>query len=99
MKPNRENGGILAATEPAGTITVAVAVEAPQHAGLSATLDYHCERPLSPGTLVRVPLGKRQVPGIVWDRSPGAAFDAALIKPLGDVLDAMPPLPDRKSVV
>jgi primosomal protein N' (replication factor Y) (superfamily II helicase) len=73
--------------------TVAVAVEAPQHAGLAATLDYNCERPLSPGTLVRVPLGKRQVPGIVWDRADTAAVDAAHIKPVGDVLDAMPPLP------
>ncbi len=72
---------------------VAVAVEAPQHAGLAATLDYHCERPLFPGTLVRVPLGKRQVPGIVWDRVATVALDAAQIKPLGDVLDAMPPLP------
>jgi primosomal protein N' (replication factor Y) (superfamily II helicase) len=73
--------------------TVAVAVEAPQHAGLAATLDYNCERPLSPGTLVRVPLGKRQVPGIVWDRADTAAVDAAHIKPVGDVLDAMPSLP------
>jgi primosomal protein N' (replication factor Y) (superfamily II helicase) len=89
VKPNRESDRILAAPEG----TVAVAVEAPQHAGLGSTLDYHCERPLSPGTLVRVPLGKRQVPGIVWDRAPGAAPDAAQIKPVGDVLDAMPPLP------
>ncbi len=73
--------------------TVAVAVEAPQHAGLGPTLDYHCERPLSAGTLVRVALGKRQVPGIVWERAPGAALDAAQLKPVGDVLDAMPPLP------
>jgi primosomal protein N' (replication factor Y) (superfamily II helicase) len=42
---------------------------------------------------VRVPLGKRQVPGIVWDRGDGAAPLASQIKPLGDVLDAVPPLP------
>ncbi len=72
---------------------VAVAVEAPQHAGLSATLDYLCERTLLPGTLVRVPLGKRHVPGIVWERAPGAAVAAAQLKPVGDVLDAMPALP------
>jgi primosomal protein N' (replication factor Y) (superfamily II helicase) len=86
---SRESGGILGLSEG----TVAVAVEAPQHAGLAATLDYNCERPLLPGTLVRVPLGKRHVPGIVWDRADTAAVDAAHIKPVGDVLDAMPPLP------
>jgi primosomal protein N' (replication factor Y) (superfamily II helicase) len=73
--------------------TVAVVVDAPQHAGLSATLDYRCEHPLSPGTLVRVPLGRRQVPGIVWERAPGPALDAELLKPVGDVLDALAPLP------
>jgi primosomal protein N' (replication factor Y) len=72
--------------------TLAVVVEAPQHAGLSATLDYLCERTLLPGTLVRVPLGKRQVPGIVWERAAGAAVAAAQMKPVGDVLDAMPAL-------
>ncbi len=73
--------------------TLAVAVETPQHAGLAATLDYHCERTLSPGTLVRVPLGKRQVPGVVWDRAAGATLADSQIKPIGDVLDAVPPLP------
>jgi primosomal protein N' (replication factor Y) (superfamily II helicase) len=89
VKSSRESGGISTAPQAA----VAVAIEAPQHAGLGTTLDYHCERTLSPGTLVRVPLGKRQVPGIVWDGAPGGALDAAQIKPIGDVLDAMPPLP------
>jgi len=71
----------------------AVAVETPQHAGLTATLDYHCEHTLPPGTMVRVPLGRRQVPGMVWDRAAGAALDAAKIKPIADVLAAIPPLP------
>jgi len=70
-----------------------VAVETPQHAGLTATLDYHCEHTLPPGTMVRVPLGRRQVPGMVWDRAAGAALDAAKIKPIADVLAAIPPLP------
>jgi primosomal protein N' (replication factor Y) (superfamily II helicase) len=89
VKPNLESSGISTALEG----TLAVAVETPQHAGLGPTLDYCCERPLSLGTLVRVPLGKRQVPGIVWERAPGLVLDGAQIKPLGDVLDAMPPLP------
>ena len=31
-----------------------VAVEAPQHSGLSAPLDYLSEQPIAPGSLVRV---------------------------------------------
>jgi primosomal protein N' (replication factor Y) len=45
---------------------VAVAVDAPQHAGLEALLHYESERPLACGTLVRVPLGRREVTGLVW---------------------------------
>ncbi|MFY7941113.1 MAG: primosomal protein N', partial [Burkholderiaceae bacterium] len=50
--------------------TLQVAVDAPLHSGLSGLLDYTCERPLPPGTLVRVPLGKRDVPGVVWHSTP-----------------------------
>lgn len=93
MKPIRENGHISGAVSVEASTPVAVVVETPQHAGLGATLDYRCERPLTPGTLVRVPLGRRLVPGLVWDRAPGAALDAALVKPVGDVLNSIAPLP------
>jgi primosomal protein N' (replication factor Y) len=92
VKFNRESGAILVVHDGTAPATVAVAVEAPQHAGLSTTLDYLCERPLSPGTLVRVPLGRRQVPGIVWDRGATAAPPALQMKPIADILDAVPPL-------
>lgn len=71
-----------------------VAVETPQHSGLQGTLDYTSERPLSPGTLVRVPLGRREVPGIVW---PGEASSepTLALKPIAQVLDALPPLSTR----
>ncbi len=49
-------------------IRLQVAIETPQHADLGATLDYNSERLLPPGTLVRVPLGRKDVPGIVWPR-------------------------------
>jgi primosomal protein N' (replication factor Y) (superfamily II helicase) len=72
---------------------IAVAVDAPRHAGLSATLDYHHgERSLAPGTLVRVPLGRRQVPGIVWDGAADAVAIDVPTKAVGDVLDAIAPL-------
>jgi primosomal protein N' (replication factor Y) (superfamily II helicase) len=70
----------------------AVAVDAPQHAGLGATLDYLSERPLSPGTLVRVPLGRRDVPGIVWDRAAGPTPGEVELRPVAQVLSHLPPL-------
>jgi primosomal protein N' (replication factor Y) len=50
---------------------VAVAVDAPQHAGLEALLHYESEHALAAGTLVRVPLGRREVTGLVWATVPG----------------------------
>ena len=75
----------------AETVILRVAVEAPQHTGLSAPLDYSSERPLSPGTLVNVPLGKRDVPGIVWHGAPAAAGSVS-IRPISQALEALPPL-------
>jgi primosomal protein N' (replication factor Y) (superfamily II helicase) len=49
---------------------IQVAVETPQHALLDSILSYKCERPLAAGSLVRVPLGKREVTGIVWPAGP-----------------------------
>jgi primosomal protein N' (replication factor Y) (superfamily II helicase) len=68
---------------------VRVAVETPQHAGLADALDYRSEQALAPGTLVKVPLGKREVPGIVW---PGAASEPAQVE-LKNVLQAVTALP------
>jgi primosomal protein N' (replication factor Y) len=78
--------------EAASEVMLRVAVELPYHSALDAPLTYSCERTLSPGTLVRVPLGQRQVLGIVW---PGEveADAAAALRPVGSVLDAIPPLP------
>jgi primosomal protein N' (replication factor Y) (superfamily II helicase) len=82
-----------------------VAVETPLHSGLSGLLDYTCEQTLAPGTLVRVPLGRRDVPGVVWpaqissvsDLPPGLEEISGQGKPLvlrsvSAVLDALPPL-------
>ena len=68
-----------------------VAVEAPQHTGLTGPLDYISERPLPPGTLLSVPLGKRHVPGVVWDGEPDGTSPAAL-RPVSQALGALPPL-------
>jgi primosomal protein N' (replication factor Y) len=79
---------------------VAVAVEAPAHSGLPGPLDYRAERPLAPGTLVRVPLGRREVAGVVWDApANGQAWDgqpaggAEGLRPVLEAFDTLPPLP------
>ena len=49
---------------------ISVAVETPQHTEVSSRLTYLSKHQLPPGTLVRVPLGRREVTGVVW---PGVA--------------------------
>ena len=75
----------------AAFITVRVAVEAPQHSGLLGPLDYLSATPLQPGQLLRVPLGRREVLGIVW-RGPSEAGDRPTMKSVGEVFDRLPPM-------
>ena len=75
------------------TVTLSVAVESPRHASMDSVLDYLSEQPLAPGTLVRAPLGRREVAGLVWDVEPGHQTTAVELRPLAAVLDALPPLP------
>ncbi len=49
---------------------LAVLVATPAHSSISGPLSYRSELPLAPGTLVRVPLGRREVLGLVWDSEP-----------------------------
>jgi primosomal protein N' (replication factor Y) len=51
---------------PAGAYRLRVLVDLPRHSRLEAVLDYLAPEPWPAGTLVRVPLGKREVCGIVW---------------------------------
>ncbi len=67
-----------------------VAVDSPiQHA-----LSYACAGGLPPGTLVRVPLGKRQVGGVVLSAAPAATSEvpARKLKPISTVFECLPPL-------
>jgi primosomal protein N' (replication factor Y) len=72
------------------TNRILVAVETPQHSGLGAPLDYESECLLPVGTLVRVPLGRREVPGLVWPGAP--ADDTPALKPVLQALASLPPL-------
>ena len=67
-------------------------VETPRHAGLGPLLSYESQRPLLPGSLLRVPLGKRVVAGIVWDRGVDRAQEEPLLRAVAEILDAVPPL-------
>ncbi|WP_088281522.1 primosomal protein N' [Ideonella sp. A 288] len=77
------------------TVRVRVAVDTPQHSNLSGPLDYLSERPLAPGSLLRVPLGKRDVLGIAWPGAaePDHAVAASALRPVGEAFEALPPLP------
>ncbi len=75
---------------------VSVALETPRHAALGACLSYRSEQPLAPGTLLRVPLGRREVPGLVWDAEPAGAPalpEGSELREVADVFGALPPLP------
>jgi primosomal protein N' (replication factor Y) len=72
----------------------AVVVATPAHSGVGDTLSYRSERALAPGTLVRVPLGAREVLGIVWrnDATPPEGLTEGQARDVAQVLDALPPL-------
>jgi primosomal protein N' (replication factor Y) len=73
-------------------VTVRVAVQTPAHSGVGEPLDYQCDRPLPPGTLVRVPLGQREVLGLVWDGDGTPAPPERSLRPVAAVLDGIAPL-------
>ena len=70
---------------------VSVAVELPQHSGLTGPLDYVAPSPLPRGTLVRVPLASREVTGVVWGEG-GCGGGYSGLKPMTEILEAVPPL-------
>ena len=66
-----------------------IAVSQPAHSALGSVLTYESKRALSPGTLVRVPLGRREVLGLVWGE---ASEHLVNVKPVAAVLDGLPTL-------
>lgn len=70
---------------------LSVAVETPRHTRVAGLLDYASEHVLAPGTLVRVPLGRREVPGLVWPRGADAPPSEGL-RPIAAALTSLPPL-------
>lgn len=74
-----------------------VVVATPAHSGVGASLTYQSEVLLAPGTLVRVPLGAREVLGVVWDcpSTPPEGLSPAQTKNVAGTLDDLPPLNER----
>ena len=79
------------------SVVLAVVVPMPVHSSLSGPLSYRSEFPLAAGTLVRVPLGRREVLGVVWDRSGATALepDPVEVKAIAGVLAGLAPLGAR----
>ncbi|MFN7726816.1 MAG: primosomal protein N', partial [Rubrivivax sp.] len=96
MNPAPLHPDPAAVPPPGAPVRLLVAVETPQHSGVGGLLDYLAPTPLPPGTLVRVPLGRREVPGIVWHGEPGLEADGALpdaqLRNVVEALDQLPPL-------
>jgi len=74
-----------------------IVVATPAHSGVGASLTYRSELSLAPGTLVRVPLGAREVLGVVWDcpDTPPEGLTEAQTKAVAGALEGLPPLNDR----
>ncbi|TFY98307.1 replication restart helicase PriA [Ramlibacter humi] len=69
---------------------LAVVVPTPAHSGAAGPFTYGSEQPLAAGSLVRVPLGRREVLGVVWgDATEPPRGDE---KPVAAVLEGLPAL-------
>ena len=69
---------------------LSVVVQTPAHSAIAGPLTYDSPTPLAPGSLVRVPLGKRETLGVVWDVEPeDSTFE---IRPISDALLGLAPL-------
>jgi primosomal protein N' (replication factor Y) len=79
------------------THTVSVVVPTPAHSNVAGALSYRSEFPLAPGTLVRVPLGRRDVLGVVWPGGGSDSFAASDtgLKDIAGVLHGIAPLAPR----
>ncbi len=72
---------------------LAIVVATPAHSGVAQRLTYRSEQPLAPGSLVRVPLGQREVLGVVWGQASVPAPEAlAKVKTIIGALQGIAPL-------
>jgi primosomal protein N' (replication factor Y) (superfamily II helicase) len=75
------------------TVFLQILVHTPAHASLGSVLTYRCDTRLPPGTLVRVPLGKRETLGLVWQEANGSELPTEdKIRAVSGVLEGIAPL-------
>ena len=75
------------------TFWLQVVVATPAHALISGLLTYRSETQLPTGTLVRVPLGNREVLGVVWGQLPDSGdLPASQARNIAGALDGLAPL-------
>ena len=76
------------------THLVSILVQTPAHSALAGPLTYLSEQALAPGTLVRVPFGKRETLGVVWADATGPqeGMDPAKLRAVAGVLEGIAPL-------
>lgn len=77
------------------TTWLCVLVQTPAHSALGPVLTYRSPVALPPGTLVRVPLGKRETLGLVWDAAAADAtgeIDPDKLRDIAGVLEGVAPL-------
>ena len=67
----------------------------PAHSQVGGLLSYRSQQALQPGQLVRVPLGQRDLLGVVWSISPTAPdLPASSVRDVSSVMHDLPPLSD-----
>ena len=70
-----------------------IVVATPAHSAIAGPLTYRSAAALAAGTLVRVPFGRREVLGVVWEVLPdGGDLPEANIRDIAGVLDGLVPL-------
>jgi len=75
------------------TVPLHIVVPPPAHSSAAPILSYAHDVPLPAGTLVRVPLGAREVLGITWDEPQGTGSELPQLRRVGAVLEGLAPLP------
>ena len=78
---------------------LSVLVQSPVQSQLAGPLTYRNEHSIAAGTLVRVPLGKRELLGVIWDRSSNEAavrneaeISADKLRPIAGEIEGIAPL-------
>jgi primosomal protein N' (replication factor Y) len=77
------------------THLLSVLVQTPAYSQVSGPLTYRSELLLTPGSLVRVPLGRRETLGVVWDAASASAsppIDAEKLRYVASALSGLPAL-------